>query len=77
MRVPAWPIPIHHTKVRMSKPQPTGWLTPQMPTPTSTSFPIVAVSSIMPMQEMPKPISQPTGVLFRRTIVEMWSVIEA
>ena len=31
--VPAWPIPIHHTKLTMAKPQPTGMVTPQMPTP--------------------------------------------
>ena len=26
--VPACPMPIHHTKLMMSKPQPTGMLTP-------------------------------------------------
>ena len=31
MSVPAWPMPIHQTKLRMSKPQPTGTLTPKMP----------------------------------------------
>ena len=31
--VPAWPIPIHHTKLTMANPQPTGMLMPQMPTP--------------------------------------------
>ena len=29
--VPAWPMPIHQTKLTMSKPQPTGTLMPQMP----------------------------------------------
>jgi hypothetical protein len=33
MSVPAWPIPIHQTKLMMSKPQPTGTLLPQIPTP--------------------------------------------
>ena len=33
MKVPAWPMPIHHTKLAMAKPQATGMLTPQMPTP--------------------------------------------
>ena len=32
--VPAWPIPIHQTKLTMAKPQPTGMLIPQIPTPT-------------------------------------------
>ena len=32
--VPAWPMPIHQTKLMMAKPQPMGMLMPQMPTPT-------------------------------------------
>ena len=35
IRVPAWPIPIHQTKLTMAKPQPMGIVTPQMPTPLS------------------------------------------
>jgi hypothetical protein len=31
--VPAWPMPIHQTKLMIAKPQPTGQLTPQMPMP--------------------------------------------
>src|ERR1700744_2053877 len=31
--VPAWPIPIHQTKLMMAKPQAMGMLIPQMPTP--------------------------------------------
>ena len=34
--VPAWPMPIHQTKLMMSRPQPTGWLSPQMPTPLNS-----------------------------------------
>ena len=33
MSVPAWPMPIHQTKLMMSKAQPTGTLLPQMPMP--------------------------------------------
>ena len=29
--VPAWPMPIHQTKLMIAKPQPTGMLMPQMP----------------------------------------------
>ena len=36
--VPAWPMPIHQTKLMMSKPQPTGLLLPQMPMPVKTSL---------------------------------------
>ena len=31
--VPAWPIPIHHTKFTMANPQATGMFTPQIPIP--------------------------------------------
>ena len=34
--VPAWPMPIHQTKLMMSNAQPTGTLLPQMPMPLST-----------------------------------------
>ena len=33
MSVPAWPMPIHQTKLMIAKPQATGTLMPQMPTP--------------------------------------------
>ena len=33
INVPAWPIPIHQTKLTIAKPQSTGILMPQMPTP--------------------------------------------
>ena len=33
MSVPAWPMPIHQTKLRMANPQPTGMVMPQMPVP--------------------------------------------
>jgi hypothetical protein len=31
--VPAWPMPIHQTKLMMSNAQPTGMLLPQTPMP--------------------------------------------
>ena len=34
--VPAWPMPIHQTKLMMSNAQPTGTLLPQMPIPLRT-----------------------------------------
>ena len=33
--VPAWPMPIHQTKLMIAKPQATGMLLPQMPMPIS------------------------------------------
>ena len=35
--VPAWPIPIHHTKFVIAKPHITGTRMPQMPTPLANS----------------------------------------
>ena len=37
IRVPAWPMPIHQTKLMMAKAQPMGTLTPQIPTPRTRS----------------------------------------
>ena len=34
--VPAWPMPIHQTKLMMSNAQPTGTLLPQIPMPLSS-----------------------------------------
>ena len=36
MSVPAWPMPIHQTKLVMSKAQATGMLLPQAPMPTTS-----------------------------------------
>ena len=33
MNVPAWPMPIHQTKLIMANPHATGTLMPQMPVP--------------------------------------------
>ena len=33
MSVPAWPMPIHQTKLMMAQPHITGWPNPQTPTP--------------------------------------------
>ncbi len=35
IRVPAWPMPIHQTKLMMPKAQATGMLLPHAPTPTA------------------------------------------
>ncbi len=33
MKVPAWPMPIHHTKLVIAKAHATGMLLPHMPMP--------------------------------------------
>ena len=56
--VPAWPIPIHHTKLMMAKPQPTGMSRPQMPTPFRNSQ-VTAVSSMMQMPPASRKAEEP------------------
>ena len=60
--VPAWPMPIHQTKLMMSKAQPTGTLLPQMPMPVSTSLPRASCSPISSAKPIRKPKTQPSGV---------------
>src|SRR5580658_1004466 len=43
--VPAWPMPIHHTKLMMAKPQATGCVMAQMPVPFRNSH-VMATSSM-------------------------------
>ena len=38
MSVPAWPMPIHQTKLMMSNAQPTGMLLPQTPMPLHSVY---------------------------------------
>ena len=65
--VPAWPIPIHQTKLMMAKPQAPGMVTPQMPTPLRKSqvMPITTPVATPPPTTRPK--NQPSGVFEVRT----------
>jgi hypothetical protein len=74
MSVPAWPMPIHQTKLMMSKPQPTGWLLPQMPMPVRRSFVIAVASIAVKRPVMPIAIHQAAPARLRRTIELIWSV---
>jgi hypothetical protein len=55
IKVPAWPMPIHQTKLMMSKAQPTGTLLPQIPIPVNSRWVIVRSKTWTRMKEMPKP----------------------
>ena len=44
--VPAWPMPIHQTKLMMANPQATGWVMAQMPVPLRNSQ-VTATSSMV------------------------------
>ena len=75
--VPAWPMPIHQTKFRMSIPQATGMLTPQSPMPTNSSCVIVSSINWKRTNEIAKPTNHQIGVLRFRTIELILSVTDA
>src|SRR6185295_12219559 len=76
MSVPAWPMPIHHTKLVMSKAQPTGTLLPQIPMPVTTRLASDTNSSSVSMKATPNPSHQPSDVLRDRTIALILSVTD-
>src|SRR5665213_187115 len=60
--VPAWPIPIHQTKLIMAKPHAPGMVTPQMPTPFRNSH-VNTVTTIVAMPPATsRPPNHPSGV---------------
>src|SRR6266702_780421 len=74
IRVPAWPMPIHHTKLMMSKPQPTGTLGPQTPIPLKSRKPRARSRSWRRAKPAAKPSHHPRGALRWRTMVLILSV---
>ena len=74
--MPAWPMPIHQTKLTMSMPQATGMLMPQIPTVWTSSFAIVTKRSWSARNEIAKPTYHHFGVL-RRTTALILSVTVA
>jgi hypothetical protein len=59
MSVPAWPMPIHHTKLMMPKAQATGMLLPQVPTPFRNVTPMATTSSTVSAEQIPTSIHHP------------------
>ena len=76
INVPAWPIPIHHTKLTIANPHPTGAFTPQTPIPRMKSTPIEKRSTIVSRNPIAKPTTQKSGVFRVMTIEEILSVTE-
>src|SRR5581483_2566027 len=74
--VPAWPIPIHQTKLTIANPHPTGMLMPQMPTPFTNRYAIETNSTLARKKANRKPTHQPTGVRRASTIELILSVTE-
>ena len=72
--VPAWPMPIHQTKLMMSNAQPTGTLLPQMPIPFRRRYPIETIRTLANRNPMPIAMNQPSGWRPPRTIRVIFSV---
>ena len=80
MSVPAWPIPIHQTKLTMAKPHPMGMVTPQMPMPLRKRYPMANSIIMVSMKAMPKPRNHPLeagrvstmALIFSVTVPKVW-----
>jgi hypothetical protein len=79
MNVPAWPIPIHHTKVVISNAQPTVLFSPQVPIPCHTVQKIIVKPNSMANVDIVIPIYQNLPALFiiglRISAVILWYVL--
>jgi len=75
--VPAWPMPIHQTKLMMSMPQAMGIVIPQTPMPLKSRKAVATSSPCRSRKEIVKPTNQPHGVLRWRTMLLIFSVTEA
>src|ERR1700723_854547 len=60
--VPAWPMPIHQTKLMMANPQATGMVIAQMPVPTRNSQVTAVSNTVAPAPARLNKPNQPIGV---------------
>src|ERR1035437_4819379 len=74
--VPAWPMPIHHTKLIIAKPQATGCVMPQMPVPTRNSQVSATSSNVASAPPTPKTANHPSGVVGVSTMRVIFSVTD-
>src|SRR5258706_13733901 len=74
--VPAWPMPIHQTKLMIAKPQPIGMLTPQIPVPLMSSQVTPIPSMPMIMKPIDTTMNHVSGVLLPSTTLPILSVID-
>ncbi len=74
--VPAWPMPIHQTKLMMANPQATGCVMAQMPTPLRNSQVTATNSTVAPPPANVKSANQPIGVCGVSTMRAIFSVID-
>src|ERR1700733_4578223 len=76
INAPAWPMPIHQTKLIIAKPQATGCVIAQMPTPFRNSHVTATSSTVAPPPAIPKSASQPKGVCGVSTMRVILSVTD-
>src|ERR1035438_4527683 len=76
INVPAWPMPIHQTKLIIAKPHATGCVIAQMPTPLRNSHVTATSNTVAPPPAMPKSASQPSGVCGVSTMRVIFSVTD-
>src|ERR1700733_4590842 len=74
--VPAWPMPIHQTKLIIAKPQATGWVIAQMPTPFRNSQVTATSSSTATEPATEIRPNQPSGVCGVSTMSEIFAVTD-
>ena len=68
--MPAWPIPIHQTKLTIAKPHAIGIRIPQMPTPFTINMVTTRFNSMSIENAIRKPNTQP-GVVPRVSTMEL------
>src|SRR5208337_787615 len=73
--VPAWPIPIHHTKLTIANPQPMGMLMPQIPVPLINRYPKATISTFISANTTRKPKIHPSEMGRLRTMALIFSVM--
>src|SRR5580692_11130931 len=74
--VPAWPMPIHQTKLMIAKPQSTGCVMAQMPTPFRNSQVTATSSTVAPPPATVNNANQPIGVCGVSTMRTIFSVTD-
>src|ERR1700683_4398812 len=73
--VPAWPIPIHQTKLMIGNAQPTGMLVPQMPMPLRKRYTTDTVRTVTSVKPTNMNTNHAIGVFFVRTMKVSLSAI--
>src|SRR3984885_4637824 len=75
--VPAWPIPIHQTKLTIANPHPIGMLMPQIPTPLMISQLAAPISNCNTLNAIRKPKIHPMVIFRLRTMPPILSDTDA